>query len=166
MVDVNRLSTTIREPIRIERHNGVDTTPVDTVVFPSDKRRILEVNPNQVLIITAYGLSAGDIVTVSKVLRSGGTDAYSTGGCCDVIEGTQSVILAEVEIPCWTMVQGSPITVIRLVGAYTIDVDGEAEQDVRVTAQIIKMQDLTSGNICDRVDEELDTEPPEQKGGS
>lgn len=148
MVDVSRLRTSVKPPLAVRETDGVDMHPVDTVVFPSDVQRIIPVPQGQVLIITAYGLTVGDTVTVSKVLCSAGVDERSFGSCCEVVPAVPSTILSRVQMPCWTLRHDTPVLTIRLVGMYVVEVGSEAVQDIVITTQAIKMQDTSSGLVC------------------
>lgn len=122
-----------------------DTTPAEMVVFPSDRRRILVVEPKTMLIVTGYNLDDQTKVSFRKILRSNGVPAQSSNGCCPTITVGHSVRLHSVQLPNWYVSKDSPIFVVQTPGNYELDVIGSSA-DVVVTAMSFEQQ--TVNGIC------------------
>lgn len=118
-----------------------DKTPTDMVVFPSDQRRLLVVEPNTMLIVTGYNLIDKTRVMFRKVLRSNGVPAQGSNGCCPTITVGHAVRLHSVPILCWQLTPNNPIFIIKTPGTYEIDVLG-ISADVVVTAMSFPMQEV------------------------
>lgn len=124
-----------------------DTTPAETVVFPSENRRILVVNPKQMLVVTGYNLSDNTRVVFRKILRSNGIPAQGSVGCCSSFTIAHSIRLHSVDLPCWVLDKCSPIFVIKTPGNYELDVIG-VSADVVVTAMGYELQEVNDFDKC------------------
>lgn len=124
-----------------------DTTPSEMVVFPSEHRRILVVEPKTLLIVTGYNIDEKTKVLFRKILRSNGVPAQGTNGCCPVITVGHSVRLHSAELPCWVLDNCNPIFIIKTPGNYEIDVVG-ISADVVVTAMRFDMQECNDFGGC------------------
>lgn len=125
-----------------------DTTPSETVVFPSTDRRLLLVEPNTMLVVTGYNFNNTTKVSFRKVLRSNGIPAQGTADCCPSITIAHSIRLHSVELPCWVLDKCNPIFVIKTPGSYEIDVVG-GYADVVVTAMAFPMQEVNKFDGCE-----------------
>lgn len=124
-----------------------DTTPSEMMVFPSEHRRILVVEPKTMLIVTGYNLDNETKVSFRKILRSNGVPAQGANGCCPTITIGHSIRLHSVELPCWTLDNCSPVFIVKTPGTYEIDVIG-ASADVAVTAMRFDIQDVNEFGSC------------------
>ena len=124
-----------------------DTTPAEMVVFPSEHRRILVVEPKTMLVVTGYNLDSQTKVSFRKILRSNGVPAQGSNGCCPTITVGHSVRLHSVELPCWVLDRCNPIFIVKTPGNYEIDVIG-ASVDVVVTAMQFDMQEVNDFGGC------------------
>lgn len=124
-----------------------DTTPSEMVVFPSEHRRILVVEPKTMLVVTGYNIDKETKVLFRKILRSNGVPAQGTNGCCPVITVGHSVRLHSAELPCWVLDNCNPVFIIKTPGNYEIDVIG-VSADVVVTAMRFDMQDCNDFGGC------------------
>lgn len=131
---------------RTEEYN--DTTPAEMVVFPSEHRRILVVEPKTMLIVTGYNLDNQTKVSFRKTLRSNGVPAHGSNGCCPTITIGHSVRLHSVALPCWVLNRCNPIFIVKTPGNYEIDVVG-ASADVVVTAMAFDIQDVNEFTHCE-----------------
>lgn len=125
-----------------------DTTPSELVVFPAEARRVLLVEPQTMLVLTAYNLAADGRVAIRKVLRSNGVPLQGDTGCCPYFTVGHTISLHSVEIPCWRLDKCNPVFVLHLPGAYEIDVMG-ANIDVLVTATAHPLQPYNPLPPCD-----------------
>lgn len=130
---------------KTEEYN--DTTPAEMVVFPSEHRRILVVEPKTMLVVTGYNLDNRTKVSFRKILRSHGVPAQGSNGCCTTITIGHSVRLHSVELPCWVLDRCNPIFIVKTPGNYEIDVIG-ANADVVVTAMQFDMQEVNDFGGC------------------
>lgn len=135
-----------------------DTTPAEMVVFPSEHRRILVVEPKTMLVVTGYNLDNQTKVSFRKILRSNGVPAQGSNGCCPTITVGHSVRLHSVELPCWVLNNCNPIFIIKTPGNYEIDVIG-ASADVVVTAMSFDMQEVNYFGGCDCTTPTVSTTP-------
>lgn len=124
-----------------------DTTPSETVVFPSTNRRLLLVEPNTMLVVTGYNLNATTKVSFRKVLRSNGIPAQGTADCCPSVTLAHSIRLHSVELPYWVLDKSNPIFIMKTPGSYELDVVGEYA-DVVVTATAFPMQEVNDFVCC------------------
>lgn len=124
-----------------------DTTPAEMVVFPSEHRRILVVEPKTMLVVTGYSLDSQTKVSFRKILRSNGVPAQGSNGCCPTITVGHSVRLHSVELPCWVLNNCNPVFIVKTPGNYEIDVIG-ASVDVVVTAMQFDMQEVNDFGGC------------------
>lgn len=127
-----------------------DTTPAEMVVFPSEHRRILVVEPKTMLVVTGYNLDSQTKVSFRKILRSNGVPAQGSNGCCPTITIGHSVRLHSVELPCWYINQDNPIFVVQTPGNYELDVIGSSA-DVVVTAMSFEQQEINCFGCCGEV---------------
>ena len=127
-----------------------DTTPAEMVVFPSEHRRILVVEPKTMLVVTGYNLDSQTKVSFRKILRSNGVPAQGSNGCCPTITVGHSVRLHSVELPCWYINQDNPIFVVQTPGNYELDVIGSSA-DVVVTAMSFEQQEINCFGCCGEV---------------
>ena len=130
-----------------KKEEYIDTTPTEMVVFPSEHRRILVVEPKTMLVVTGYNLDSQTKVSFRKILRSNGVPAQGSNGCCPTITVGHSVRLHSVELPCWVLDRCNPIFIIKTPGNYEIDVIG-ASADVVVTAMQFDMQEVNDFGGC------------------
>lgn len=133
--------------IAFKTEEYTDTTPAETVVFPSEHRRILVVEPKTMLVVTGYNLDTQTKVSFRKILRSNGVPAQGSNGCCPTITIGHSVRLHSVELPCWYINQDNPIFVIQTPGNYELDVIGSSA-DVVVTAMSFEQQEINCFGCC------------------
>lgn len=133
---------------KTEEYN--DTTPAEMVVFPSEHRRILVVEPKTMLVVTGYNLDSQTKVSFRKILRSNGVPAQGSNGCCPTITVGHSVRLHSVELPCWYINQDNPIFVVQTPGNYELDVIGSSA-DVVVTAMSFEQQEINCFGCCGEV---------------
>lgn len=124
--------------------NGVvtefnDITPSELIVFPSEVRQMLRVEPGMMVILTAYNLQKDTQVSFRKVLRSNGIPATGDSGCCPTVTMAHSISLHSAEIACWKMSFDCPVFILKTPGNYEIDVLGPSA-DVVITANTIAMQ--------------------------
>lgn len=124
-----------------------DTTPSEAVVFPSNDRRLLLVEPNTMLVVTGYNINDTTKISFRKVLRSNGIPAQGTSNCCPSITIAHSIRLHSVELPCWVLDKCNPIFIIKTPGSYEIDVIGDYA-DVVVTAMAFPMQEVNKFDGC------------------
>lgn len=117
-----------------------DTTPSELVVFPSNERTLLNVEPNTMVVVTGYNIDDETVVSFYKVLRSNGIPMYKGGGCCSYATVANTISLYRVNIPSWKLSKDAPLFVIKTPGNYEIDVTGSAI-DVVVTAVSFKLQE-------------------------
>lgn len=127
-----------------------DTTPAEMVVFPSEHRRILVVEPKTMLVVTGYNLDSQTKVSFRKILRSNGVPAQGSNGCCPTITVGHSVRLHSVELPCWYINQDNPIFVVQTPGNYELDVIGSSA-GVVVTAMSFEQQEINCFGCCGEV---------------
>lgn len=125
-----------------------DTTPSENIVFPSDIRRILVVEPNTMLVVTGYNIKHGTKVVFRKVLRSNGVPAMGSNGCCPSITVAHSVRLHSVDLSCWKLDDCNPVFIIKTPGSYEIDVTGDYA-DVVVTAMSFTLQEVNEFGNCE-----------------
>lgn len=130
---------------KAEEYN--DTTPAEMVVFPSENRRILVVEPKTMLIVTGYNLDNQTKISFRKILRSHGVPTQGSNGCCPTITVGRSVRLHSVELPCWVLNRCNPVFIIKTPGNYEIDVVGKSA-DVVVTAMSFETQDVNTFGGC------------------
>lgn len=133
---------------KTEEYN--DTTPAEMVVFPSEHRRILVVEPKTMLVVTGYNLGSQTKVSFRKILRSNGVPAQGSNGCCPTITVGHSVRLQSVELPCWYANHLNPIFVLQTPGNYEIDVIG-LSADVVVTAMSFEQQEINCIGCCEEM---------------
>lgn len=124
-----------------------DTTPAETVVFPSKDRRMLRVFPNTITVVTGYNLIKETKVSFSKVLLSNGIPAQGTAACCPEITAAHTIALHRVELPCWVLDTCNPVFIIKTPGDYYIDVFGQ-DREVVITAMPFPMQDVNDFGNC------------------
>lgn len=124
-----------------------DTTPAEMVVFPSEHRRILVVEPKTMLVVTGYNLDSQTKVSFRKILRSNGVPAQGSNGCCPTITIGHSVRLHSVELPCWYINKDNPIFVVQTPGNYELDVIGSSA-DVVATAMSFEQQPINCMGCC------------------
>lgn len=124
-----------------------DTTPAETVIFPSADRRLLLVEPNMMLVVTGYNLNDSTKVVFRKVLRSNGIPAQGTAECCPSVIIAHSIRLHSVDMPCWRLDKCNPVFVIKTPGSYEVDVIGDYV-DVVVTAMTFSTQEVNEFNTC------------------
>ena len=124
---------------KTEEYN--DTTPAEMVVFPSEHRRILVVEPKTMLVVTGYNLDNQTKVSFRKILRSNGVPAQGSNGCCPTITVGHATRLHSVPILCWQLTPNNPIFIIKTPGTYEIDVLG-ISADVVVTAMSFPIQEV------------------------
>ena len=124
-----------------------DTAPSEVVVFPSEHRRLLLVEPNTMVVVTGYNLYDSASVAFRKVLRSNGIPAQGTAGCCPSITVANSIRLHSVELPCWKLNKCNPVFVIKTPGSYELDIVGKSA-DVVVTAMAYPMQPVNEFGNC------------------
>ena len=112
-----------------------DKTPSDRVVYPSHAEQLIRVNPNSMIVVTAYGMTSGTPVHIEKVLVSSGTPATSTGGCCPTIQVQEAerMVLNRVRIPNLTLCTQTPYVVLSVPGIYALKVPVD-NGDIMVTA--------------------------------
>lgn len=122
-----------------------DSTPSEMVVFPSEHRRLLVVEPKTMLIVTGYNLDNVSKISFRKVLRSNGVPAHGSNGCCPTITIGHAVRLYSVELPKWDIDKDNPIFVVQTPGNYELDVIGSSA-DVVVTAMRFEQQPINSMN--------------------
>ena len=130
-----------------KKEEYTDTTPAEMVVFPSEHRRILVVEPKTMLIVTGYNLDDQTKVSFRKILRSNGVPAQGSNGCCPTITIGHSVRLHSVELPCWYINKDNPIFVVQTPGNYELDVIGSSA-DVVVTAMSFEQQPINCMGCC------------------
>lgn len=131
-----------------KKEEYTNTTPAEMVVFPSEHRRILVVEPKTMLVVTGYNLDNQTKVSFRKILRSNGVPAQGSNGCCPTITVGHSVRLHSVELPCWILNNCNPVFIVKTPGNYEIDVIG-ASADVVVTAMQFDMQEVNDFGGCD-----------------
>lgn len=124
-----------------------DTTASEAVVYPSEHRKLLVVEPKTMIVVTGYNLDSNTTVKFRKVLRSNGVPIQGTGGCCPTMTISHSIRLYSTELPCWVLDNSCPIFVIKTPGCYELDVNGDAI-DVVVTAMSFPMQEV---NECRQI---------------
>ena len=118
-----------------------DRTPSEYVVYPSNIRQLIVIEPNTMAIVTAYNLEYNTEVHFRKILRSNGIPAQGGSACCDDITVGNSVRLHSVEIPSWKITNSHPIFVLKTPGAYEVDVLNNND-DVVITMRMFPMQDI------------------------
>lgn len=128
----------------------IDTTPAEMVVYPSEHRRIIVVEPKTMLIVTGYNLDEHTHVSFRKILRSNGVPAQGSNGCCPTITIGHATRLYGVEIPCWVLDKRNPIFIVKTPGNYEIDVIG-VSADVVVTAMSFEIQEVNDFVCCEGV---------------
>lgn len=136
-----------------------DTTPSESVVYPSSVRRLLLVEPKHMMIVTGYNLAKNTKVVFKKVLRSNGIPAQGTADCCPSITLANTIRLHSVELPCWLLDKCNPVFVIKTPGSYEIDVVGDYA-DVVVTAMAFPMQEVNEFAKCECKEPEPPPPPP------
>lgn len=124
-----------------------DTTPTDTVIYPSNHRPLLIVEPETMAVVTGYNLVDGTHVSFRKVLRSKGVPIQGGSGCCPTLTVLNAVRLHSVELPCWKLNKCLPVFIIKTPGSYEIDVVGN-NADVVVTAMMFSMQEVNDFSMC------------------
>lgn len=139
-----------------------DTTPAETVVYPSEHRQLLIVEPMTMLVVTGYNLDDITSVIFRKVLRSHGVPVQGTAGCCPTMTISHSIRLHSTELPCWKLNRCLPVFVVKTPGCYEIDVTGD-NANVVVTAMAFPMQEVNDFSPCDcqtlTPEEPVPTEP-------
>lgn len=124
-----------------------DTTPSETIVYPSEHRQLLVVEPASILVVTGYNLGTNSKVLFRKTLRSQGIPISGTASCCPTMTVAHAVRLHSTEIPCWSLEQGRPIFVIKTPGCYELDVIGD-NIEVVVTAMTFPAQEVNDFSKC------------------
>lgn len=148
------IDTGIVQVPNVNRHGFIgniteynDTTPSELVVFPSETRQILVVEPKTMLVITGYNLLNDTVVKFKKILRSNGIPAQGSAGCCPKITIAHSIRLHSAEIGCWKLDTCNPVFVIKTPGSYELEVVGHA-LDIIVTAMRFDLQEVNDFGHC------------------
>jgi hypothetical protein len=118
-----------------------DVTPSEYVVYPSNVRQLIVIEPNTMAIVTAYNLENDMEVRFRKILRSNGVPAQGSSTCCGDITVGNSIKLHSVEIPSWKITNAHPIFVLKTPGAYEVDMT-DNNDGVVITMRIFPMQDV------------------------
>lgn len=111
-----------------------DDTPSERVVYPTGTEQLIRVLPSQVVVITAYGLSASDRVQIDKLLVSNSIPPSSSTVCNKAIKSADRAILNRVPLPMYDLCLNAPVTVLGMQGVYAVRVVGDEEGAVVVTA--------------------------------
>ena len=130
-----------------KKEEFTDTTPSEMVVFPSEQRRLIVVEPNTMIILTGYNLDDQTKVAFRKVLRSNGVPAHGSNGCCPTITVGNATRLHSVDVPCWAITHCNPIFILQTPGNYELDVIGSSA-DVVVTARAFPIQPVNEFGTC------------------
>lgn len=155
MISLNTGSIQVSAPSKPTGVSGVvgkvsefdDKTPSEMVVFPSDTRPILVVEPGMMLVVTGYNLGTDTKVVFRKILRSNGIPAQGTTGCCPSVTVAHSIRLQSATLKCWKLDQCNPVFVVKTPGSYELDVEGSSA-DVVVTALSYPMQEINEFTNC------------------
>lgn len=129
-------------------HETDDTSPAENIVYPSEHRQLLIVEPKTILVVTGYNLEDTTTVVFRKVLRSCGVPIHGTGGCCPNLTVSHSIRLHSTELPCWKLNRCLPIFIIKTPGSYEVDVLGD-NINVVITAMAFPMQEVNDICQCD-----------------
>lgn len=119
-----------------------DNTPSERVIYPTKDRPLVLVEPQQMVVVTAYDLHPDDHVVFHKILRSNGIPAIGTPACCPVIYIARSVRLRSVRMDCWRLTPACPVFVLKTPGAYDIEIVGEKSAEAMITATNFPMQEI------------------------
>ena len=111
----------------------VDNTPSERVVYPKTSTQYIVVQPNHMVVLTAYNLDDGGMVNIYKVLLSNGFPELGSRECCPTITSAESTMLARVNIPCYEMNPCYPVVVLDIPGIYAVQPVTE-QVDLIITA--------------------------------
>lgn len=111
----------------------VDNTPSERVVYPNNKEQLIVVKPNEMVVITSYGL-VDTKVEVKKVLLSNGIPELGTGGPNPTITSAKSTVLNRAVLPSYTMDKDKPVTVLDIPGVYSVAPVSDDTGEIFITA--------------------------------
>lgn len=130
-----------------------DNTPSERVVYPNNTEQLIYVRPNEMVVITAYGLDDNKAF-IDKVLVSNSIPMTSTGGCCPTIQSAERMILNRVAIPQLTLCAKIPYHVISIPGIYALRVsDPDGSVLITATGHPLQQHGPMTHSCCDTCQE-------------